>query len=67
MGTIEERLVDALGSDAVLTGEDARLRSTGWGRPEPCKARAVVRPSSTEEVSAVLSLCSEFEDRKSVG
>ena len=61
MGTIEERLVDALGGDAVLIGEDAEVRSTGWGRPGRCMARAVVRPASTQEVSTVLSLCTELE------
>ena len=60
MAEIEERLIEALGADAVLLGDDAEMRSTGWGRPEPCMARAIVRPANTEEVSKVLGLCHEL-------
>ena len=45
-----------LGAGGVLTEEDVSSRSAGWGRGA-CEAMAVVRPCSTEEVSAVLRLC----------
>ena len=60
MGQIEERLIEALGENAVLTGDDAKNRGTGWGRSGPNLARAVVRPGSTEEVSKALAVCSEL-------
>jgi FAD/FMN-containing dehydrogenase len=52
-----DRLRQELGSDAVLEGEEVRRRGAGWGRQEPCAARALVRPRSTEEVALVLRLC----------
>jgi FAD/FMN-containing dehydrogenase len=53
------RLRQELGTDAVLEGDDVRRRGSGWGRPEPCAARALVRPRSTAEVALVLRLCHE--------
>jgi FAD/FMN-containing dehydrogenase len=52
-----ERLREELGADAVLEGDEVRRRGSGWGRPEPCAARALVRPRSTEEVARALRLC----------
>jgi FAD/FMN-containing dehydrogenase len=48
-------LRNALGAEYVLEGSDAQDKARGWsrlGRP-----RAVVRPASTSEVSAVVRLC----------
>ncbi|HUP21585.1 MAG TPA: FAD-binding oxidoreductase [Thermoanaerobaculia bacterium] len=55
-----DRLRQELGSDSVLEGEEVRQRGSGWGRPEPCGALALVRPRSTEEVSLVLRSCHEM-------
>lgn len=57
MAEILDQLEEALGPDGLLTGADAEIRSTGWGRPEPCQARAIARPRSTEEVASVLRIC----------
>ena len=54
-----DRLREVLGDQGLLTGEDARIRSTGWGHREPCVAIAIARPRSTEEVAAVLRICNE--------
>lgn len=51
------QLVAIVGPQHVLTGEDVRMRSVRWGDDEPCRARAIVRPANTQQVSAVLSLC----------
>ena len=50
-------LVDIVGEKGVLTGEDVSARAASWIRPDPCQAKAIVRPASTEEVSAVMRLC----------
>ena len=41
----------------VLLGEDVSNRSDTWPPTGACMARAIVRPASTVEVSAVLKLC----------
>ncbi|MGI9324992.1 MAG: FAD-binding oxidoreductase [Pseudomonadales bacterium] len=52
-----ERLKELLGDDAVLTGEDVHGRSAGIWRSDTIAAKAIVRPSSTEQVSAALKQC----------
>jgi FAD/FMN-containing dehydrogenase len=52
-----EEIRGALGPDAVLVGEEVALRGNGWGRRDPCRARALVRPRDTEEVARVLRAC----------
>ena len=49
-----ERIV---GAGGVLTGDAVKARPSGWLRPAPTQARAIVRPRSTDEVSQVLALC----------
>src|SRR4051812_26430481 len=51
------RLVAVVGSRHVLTGDDVTMRSVRWGGNQPCRARAIVRPANTQEVSAILTLC----------
>jgi FAD/FMN-containing dehydrogenase len=51
------RLKLALGPGGVLTDDEVRGRGSGWGRNEGCEALAIVRPRTTEEVSAVLNIC----------
>jgi len=50
-------LRDLLGPGGVLTGDDVAARIEGWGAGAS-RAAAIVRPDSTEQVSAVLKLCS---------
>ncbi len=57
MADLLQALQRELGPGALIVGDEVTTRGTGWGRDEPCLARAVVRPASTEEVSAVLRLC----------
>jgi FAD/FMN-containing dehydrogenase len=47
----------ALGTDAVLTGEAVSGRAASWIDPSPLQAAAIVRPRSTEQVSAALRIC----------
>ncbi|MFK7915552.1 MAG: FAD-binding oxidoreductase [Pseudomonadales bacterium] len=52
-----EILTARLGADAVLTGSAVSERSAGIWRKDTIAARAIVRPSTTEEVSTVMRLC----------
>ena len=52
-----QTLIDIVGRDGVLTGDDVRARTVGWADFSPCKALAIVRPSTTEQVSRVLAAC----------
>ena len=53
-----ERLAAALPSDGLLTGVDAAEKAkSDWSRMG--KPLAVARPSSTEDVAAILQLCNE--------
>ncbi|MBS9402444.1 FAD-binding oxidoreductase [Halomonas sp. TRM85114] len=50
--------IEALvGSGNVLTGEDVSRRSVDWLSGAPCRARAIVRPASPQELAAVMRLC----------
>jgi len=52
-----QTLIDIVGADGVLTGDDVRSRSVSWADHSPCQAFAIVRPASTEQVSRVLAAC----------
>jgi FAD/FMN-containing dehydrogenase len=58
---MNEDIIDTLrtivGARNVLIGDKIVDRSAVWGTNQPCVARAVVRPSSTAEVSAVMRAC----------
>ena len=41
----------------ILQGEDVSSRSDGWPQTGGCRAKAIIRPASTAEVSAVVKLC----------
>jgi FAD/FMN-containing dehydrogenase len=52
-----EQLATIVGVDHVLTGEQVSARAVGWADHGPCRARAIVRPANTDEVSRVLAAC----------
>ncbi len=52
-----ERLAAIVGPDNVLTGAAVAARATSWANHQPCRARAIVRPGTTDEVSRVLATC----------
>jgi FAD/FMN-containing dehydrogenase len=52
-------LISTLGADVALRGTDTPERSrTDWSGTPPQQPLALVRPRTTEEVSAVMRLCS---------
>jgi FAD/FMN-containing dehydrogenase len=50
----------AIGATQVLTGADMARYLTDWRGRFTGSARAVVRPGSTAEVAAIVSLCNQF-------
>ena len=56
MGTIDA-LRAIVGETGVLSAADTATRSAGFLRPDTLKARALVRPKDTEEVSKVVRWC----------
>jgi len=52
-----ERLKAALPAQALLEGEALEGRTEDWMHLQPLRARLVLRPASTAEVSAALALC----------
>jgi FAD/FMN-containing dehydrogenase len=51
------KLETLVGPGGILTGEDVLSRSSGWISRGTLQALAVIRPRSTEEVSAVMRAC----------
>ena len=50
-------LHDIVGDLGLLTGAEAQERPADWLGQTRCKAAAIVRPKSTEELSAVMKAC----------
>jgi FAD/FMN-containing dehydrogenase len=57
MHTVVEALRMELGSDMVLTGDDVHSRPRNFWDASPLEALALVRPRSTQDVSAALRIC----------
>ncbi|XUO86784.1 FAD-binding oxidoreductase [Halomonas sp. KM072] len=52
-------LLGVVGSAGVLTGDDVTQRSVDWFTGAPCRAKAIIRPRSTEQLSQVMAICYE--------
>ena len=61
MDNIISELVDALGEDAVLTGEAVSQRATSYWNQSPTTALALLKPRTTAEVSEALAICHQLE------
>ena len=57
MAGLIDDIAGIVGKAGVLTGADVAARPASWLRPEPSRAKAIVRPANTDEVSAVMRLC----------
>ncbi len=55
--TLITELQAAVGEDVVLTGEAVTARAGDGSGTVPCAARAVLRPRTTEQLSAALAVC----------
>ncbi len=58
---VVQALIDQLGADCVLTGDDVHSRSAGIWRSDTIQAKALVRARSTEEVSTAMKICHEHD------
>ena len=61
MSSLLSTLTEALGADAILTGEALKQRATSYWDASPTAALALLRPSSTEQVSHVLRICHQYD------
>ncbi|MEJ2534250.1 MAG: FAD-binding oxidoreductase, partial [Gammaproteobacteria bacterium] len=59
MADLLERLRAVVGEDGLLTGVDVSSRAAGIWNPDGIRARAIVSPRDTAQVSRVLALCHE--------
>lgn len=57
MTDVTGRLVDAIGAASVVTGDLLQERAVSYWDASPTRAKALVRPRSTEEVSRVMRIC----------
>ncbi len=57
MTELLDDIISIVGAKGLLTGADVAARPASWLRPEPSRAKAIVRPASTDEVAAVMKLC----------
>ncbi|MDH3748416.1 MAG: FAD-binding oxidoreductase [Gammaproteobacteria bacterium] len=57
MTDIVDTITKIVGSGGILTGDDVSARPAGWLRPSPTRARAIVRPATTDEVAEVIRAC----------
>lgn len=57
MSKLLNDLVSIVGPEGVLRGEDVLQRSEDWFTGAPCRAKAIVRPRNTEQLSKVMALC----------
>lgn len=57
MNNLVNTITGIVGPEGILTGDDVTARQTGWLRPTPTRAKAIVRPSSTNELAQVVKVC----------
>ena len=57
MTDILSQISQMIDKGGLITGDDVGMRSNDWMGRAPCKAKAVVRPSSTQQLSDIMKLC----------
>jgi FAD/FMN-containing dehydrogenase len=57
MNSLLEKIQAVVGENGILLGDDVSNRSDSWPPTGGCQAMAIVRPSTTIEVSKVLKIC----------
>ncbi|WP_253443242.1 FAD-binding oxidoreductase [Halomonas sp. Y3] len=57
MESLLRAIEELVGPANVLRGDDVAARRVDWMSGAPCRAGAIVRPASTEELAAVMTKC----------
>ncbi|MFT5504122.1 MAG: FAD/FMN-containing dehydrogenase [Gammaproteobacteria bacterium] len=57
--TLIEQLTNIVGSKGILSGGALKGRSAGIWSSKPLLAKALLRPTNTEQISQILKLCNE--------
>jgi FAD/FMN-containing dehydrogenase len=57
MHALLEQIADIVGGGNVLTGDDVAQRRVDWMTSASCRAAAIVRPATTDELARVMRLC----------
>ncbi|NIC03845.1 FAD-binding oxidoreductase [Billgrantia bachuensis] len=57
MEALLKEVAAVVGAGNVLTGEDVKQRRVDWMSGTSCRAGAIVRPGSTDELADVMRLC----------
>jgi FAD/FMN-containing dehydrogenase len=64
MPKIVELLIETFGKHCVLTNEEASTRvASNWKQPGNLNCLALLLPATTQEVSKMLQICNEFNQR----
>ena len=61
MTDVIERLTAVVGPDSIVTGDLLLERATSYWDSSPTRAKALIRPQSTEEVSLVMKICHDLD------
>lgn len=59
MSDIVERLRNIVDQAGILEGDDVTARAIHVWRDEPIKSKAILRPTTTQQVSEILKVCNE--------
>ena len=59
MSDLIDRLQQVVGQNGIISGPDLAERAVSYWDPSPTKAKALVRPQSTQQTSDVLRVCHE--------
>ena len=57
MSDLLDEIKNVVGDNGLITGDEVRQRPGDWRGETRCQAKAIVRPSSTGEVSQVVEIC----------
>ncbi len=57
MDALLKEIAERIGPANVLVGDDVSARRVDWLTGAPCRAGAIVRPASTDELAAVMHAC----------
>lgn len=59
MSDIVQVLIDELGADCIVDGTRLHERATSYWDPSPTRAKCMLRPASTDELSRAMQVCHE--------